>query len=535
MNLPRTSGILLHPTSLPSPFGIGDFGEEAFRFADQLKAAGQGLWQMLPLGPAGSGDSPYQAFSAFAGNALLISPELLVRGGYLSNGDLSDAPRFPIERVDYQPVRDWKLRILTKAYQNFSQNASAEQQQEFKTFCSEHKSWLEDYVLFMALRQEFGTDQSWTTWDKDLVKRDPAALKKWRRQLQDEMACHRFQQFEFYRQWDALRKYCNERSILIMGDIPIYVSHESADVWAHPEQFCLADDGRPTEVSGVPPDYFSETGQLWGNPIYRWSEMERSRFKWWIERFRGTFRLFDLVRLDHFRGFEAYWAVPATEETAVNGQWIKAPGTKLFRAVKKALGELRVVAENLGDITPEVEQMRREFNFPGMAVLQFGFGTDPQAATFRPHNFERELFAYTGTHDNDTVMGWWNSEGGDSTRTPEDVRKEKAIARDYVGPSDEPINWKLVRLLASSVARLAIMPMQDVLGLGSESRMNKPGIGKGNWSWRMTPGAFTEELQRQLRHLSEIYERVPRAPASTNVTVNAAESDGEERHGETTS
>jgi 4-alpha-glucanotransferase len=497
VKLPRMSGILLHPTSLPSPFGIGDFGDEAFLFADQLKASGQGLWQVLPLGQPGSGNSPYQAFSAFAGNPLLISPELLVREGYLSEDDLSGAPPFSRERVDYELVKQWKLPVLSNAYRNFRANASGDQKRQFKEFCSEHKNWLEDYALFMALRQAFGSDQSWTAWDKDLVKRNPAALKRWRRKLRDEMDCQRFQQFEFYRQWDALRKYCNDHGILVMGDIPIYVSHESSDVWAHPEQFCLDEDGRPTEVSGVPADYFSETGQLWGNPIYRWDEMERSRFKWWIERFRGAFRLFDLVRLDHFRGFEAYWAVPANEKTAVNGKWIKAPGTKLFRAVKKALGQLEVVAENLGDITPEVEQMRREFNFPGMAVLQFGM---------RPHNFERELFAYTGTHDNDTVMGWWTSDGGDSTC--KGVCK-KAMALRYFGPSDEPINWKFIRALLGSVAGVAIVPMQDVLGLGSESRMNRPGIGEGNWSWRMSGGAFTREYQERLRGLAEIYERVP--------------------------
>ncbi len=465
---------------------------------------------MLPLGPAGTGDSPYQAFSAFAGNALLISPDLLAREGYLREEDLADAPSFREDRVDFEQVRDWKIPLLTKAYQNFRGHCRPEQKSAFEKFCTEHKAWLEDYALFMALRNDLGTDRSWTSWDRALVKRDRAALRERRRKLKDEIDCQRFQQFEFYRQWDALRTYSKERGILMMGDIPIYVSHESSDVWAHPEQFCLDEECKPTEISGVPPDYFSETGQLWGNPIYRWTEMERSRFKWWIERLRGTFRLVDLVRLDHFRGFEAYWAVPAAEETAENGKWIKAPGEKLFRAAKKALGELAVVAENLGDITPEVEELRRQFGFPGMAVLQFGFGTDPQAATFRPHNFERDVFAYTGTHDNDTVMGWWTSEGGDSTRTPEEVRKEKALARRYLGPSDEPIHWKLIRLLLSSVAHAAIVPMQDVLGLGSESRMNMPGVGEGNWSWRMKPGAFTSEYQKRLRDLAEIYDRVPR-------------------------
>ena len=465
---------------------------------------------MLPLSPPATGNSPYQAFSAFAGNPLLISVERLVREGYLQEHDLAGAPEFPVETVDYDAVREWKMPLLTKASENFLRKASGDQKRAFKTFCSDHKAWLEDYALFIALRNEFGREQSWTSWDKDLVHRKPEALQHARRRLKGELDCQRFQQFEFYRQWDALRNYCAERRLLIMGDIPIYVSHESADVWAHPEQFCLDENGNPTEVSGVPPDYFSETGQLWGNPIYRWDEMERSRFRWWIERLRGTFRLFDMVRLDHFRGFEAYWAVPASEKTAVKGKWVKAPGAQLFRRAKKVLGELQVVAENLGDITPEVEQLRRDFHFPGMAVLQFGFGTDPQASTFQPHNFERDGFAYTGTHDNDTVIGWWSSEGGDSTRSAEDVQKEKAVARRYLGPSDEEINWKLIRVLLASIARAAIVPMQDVLGLGSESRMNMPGKGEGNWAWRMKPGAFARDLRDRLRDMAEIYERVPR-------------------------
>jgi 4-alpha-glucanotransferase len=489
---------------------MGDFGDEAFRFADQLQASGQGLWQMLPLSPPGTGNSPYQSFSAFGGNPLLISLELLVRERYLSEDDLANAPEFPVDRVDYDAVREWKRPLLTKAHQQFSRKASGEQKRAFKKFCSEHKAWLDDFALFIALRNDFGPDRSWTSWDKDLVQRKSDALQEARRQLKSEIDCQKFQQFEFYRQWDALRKHCAERRLLIMGDIPIYVSHESADVWAHPEQFCLDENGKPTEVSGVPPDYFSETGQLWGNPIYRWTEMERSRFRWWIERLRGTFRLFDLVRLDHFRGFEAYWAVPASEKTAVNGKWVKAPGAQLFRQAKKGLRELQVVAENLGDITPEVEQLRRDFHFPGMAVLQFGFGTDPQASTFQPHNFEHDVFAYTGTHDNDTVMGWWSSEGGDSTRSVEDVQKEKCVARRYLGPSEEEINWKLIRVLLASIACAAIVPMQDVLGLGSESRMNMPGKAEGNWAWRMKPGAFTHELQDRLRDMAEIYERIPR-------------------------
>lgn len=490
---------------------------------------------MLPLGPAGAGNSPYQAFSAFAGNPLLISPELLVREGYLQPKDIRDTPCFHEEQVDYDLVGRWKATLLDNAFLNFREHATEAQKKAFNEFCAEHKNWLEDYALFMALRQEFGGDRSWTDWDEPLVKRDRAALRKWQKELKDEIDKQRFLQFEFYRQWDALRNYCAARGIAIMGDIPIYVSHESSDVWAHPEQFYLDEQGKPLQVSGVPPDYFSETGQLWGNPIYHWAEMERSRFKWWIERFRGTFRLFDLVRLDHFRGFEAYWAVPAAEKTAMNGEWIKAPGEKLFRAAKKALGHLQVVAENLGDITAEVEQLRRKFDFPGMAVLQFAFGTDPQAATFRPHNFERELFAYTGTHDNDTVMGWWTSDGGDSTRWAEDVQKEKAVARQYVGPADEAINWKLIRLLWGSVAHAAVVPMQDILGLGSASRMNMPGVGKGNWSWRMKAGAFTLEYQQHLRDLTEIYERMPHRAGESQLGFARARRSAKRPHGQTAS
>ena len=336
----------------------------------------------------------------------------------------------------------------------------------------------------------------------------------WREKLANEIDRQKFWQFEFYRQWDLLRTYSNARSVKLMGDIPIYVAHDSSDVWAHPEHFYLDDAGRPTVISGVPPDYFSATGQLWGNPIYRWPEMERAGFGWWIERFRATFRLFDLVRLDHFRGFQAYWEVPASEKTAVNGQWVEAPGSALFRAVKKELGELEIVAENLGVITPEVEAIRHEFNFPGMAILQFGFGTDPQGPTFRPHNYERDLFAYTGTHDNDTIVGWWNSSGGDSTRSAEEIRKEKDFALLYFGLGPEPIHWKMIRALLGSVARAASMPMQDVLGLGSESRMNKPATLGGNWRWRMRAGAFTPDLQARLHDLCFAFDRMPSSPGA---------------------
>jgi 4-alpha-glucanotransferase len=507
VKLPRCGGILLHPTSLPSPFGIGDFGDEAYRFAGQLADAGQSIWQMLPLGPTGYGDSPYQLFSAFAGNPLLISPELLMGDGFLERHDLDDAPRSSPEAVDFPAVIAWKTGILTTAFRNFSRAATPELRRLYEDFCSEHAGWLDDYALFIALKNFHGIEHIWTEWDQDSVTRQPAALANWREKLSDSIECQKYWQFEFHRQWDALRYYCHERNLKLMGDIPIYVAHDSADVWANPHAFQLDERGRPVVVAGVPPDYFSATGQLWGNPIYRWQEMAEGGYAWWVERFRAMFTQFDLVRLDHFRGFQAYWEVPGGETTSVNGRWVNGPGADLFRAVKTQLGDLEVVAENLGVITREVESIRQEFDFPGMAILQFAFGKDPQGPSFRPHNYVRDLFAYTGTHDNDTAMGWWHSEGGDSTRTPEDVEKEKAFARRYLDTDGAEMNWCLIRALFASVARAAIVPMQDVLGLGAESRMNKPGTLGGNWRWRMAPGAFTAEHGSRLKEYAVMYDR----------------------------
>ena len=509
MRLQRRAGILLHPTSLPSPFGIGDFGEEAFRFLRQLAEAGQTIWQMLPLGPAGYGNSPYAMFSAFAGNPLLISPEMLVHNGLLSQEDLNGAPHFRDDVVEYSRVSEFKLALLRKAHQNFAAKASSEVRHKFDQFCADHKPWLDDYALFIALKSHFG-EKNWTDWDKSLVRRDPSVLYEWQEKLAGEIEVRKYWQFEFFRQWQALRDEAQRLNIQIVGDLPIYVSHDSADVWAHSEQFCLDKDGHSTVVAGVPPDYFSETGQLWGNPLYRWEEMKRAGYEWWIKRFRAAFRLFDLVRLDHFRGFQAYWQVPASEKTAVKGQWIEGPGAALFNEVKKHLGDLRIVAENLGDITPEVEQLRRELDLPGMAVLQFAFsGADPDNA-FLPHNFERNVFAYTGTHDNDTLMGWWTSSGGDSTRSDADVRKEKSFALQYVGDGGEEFQWRLLRSLYSSIAQAAIVPMQDVLGLPSASRMNRPGDGEGNWTWRLPRGAFSPGIQSHLKELAVVYGRAPR-------------------------
>jgi 4-alpha-glucanotransferase len=509
VNLPRCAGILLHVTSIPSAHGIGDFGPEAFRFVDQLAAAGQTLWQVLPLGPIGDGNSPYQSFSAFAGEPLLISLELLAEEGVLSKDDLKDAPAFPAGITEYERVKEWKLPLLKKAYLDFHKTASSEALHLFRQFAANHTLWLDDYALFVALKDKFGRDKNWIDWDKALVQRNPAALADFREELKEEVECQKYWQFIFYRQWDSLRQRCAERDVRIMGDIPIYVSQDSSDVWAHPKQFLLDSNGKPKAVSGVPPDYFSETGQLWGNPIYNWKAIAQSGFQWWIDRFRGTFRLYDALRVDHFRGFEAYWEVPAKEETAVNGKWVKAPGEKLFRAVTASLGKLEIVAENLGVITPEVEALRRKFNYPGMAILQFAFGIEGNAASYRPHNLEREVVAYTGTHDNDTVLGWWDSGGGDSTRSEEDIRKEKEFTLQYLGQDEGPMNWKMIRALEGSVAQVAIVPMQDVLGLGSESRMNRPGVAEGNWGWRMLPDAFTEELQKHLLDLATVYDRLP--------------------------
>ena len=473
----RSSGILLHPTSLPGPYGIGDLGTEAYRFADWLAAAGQRIWQVLPLGPTGYGESPYQLFSAFAGNPLLLSLDTLVPAS-----DLEGMPHFPEDRVDFESVIPWKTALLRQAFDAFHPT------EEFDAFCHDHAAWLDDFARFMALKEANGGVE-WAAWDS-------------RRQADArDIAYHKFLQFEFFRQWHSLKLYCHGLGIRMMGDIPIYVAADSADVWAHREWFRL------DAVAGVPPDYFSATGQLWGNPLYRWDALAKDAYRWWIERMRATLAMFDLVRMDHFRGFEAFWEVPAGETTAIHGRWVKGPGADLFRALEAALGKLPVVAENLGVITPEVEAIRAEFGFPGMAILQFAFGKAPQGPSFRPHNYERNLVAYTGTHDNDTVMGWWHSAGGDSTRTPQDVEEEKARARAYLATDGREINQVMIRALMESVADTVLFPAQDVLGLGSEARMNIPSVASGNWRWRMKPGALGAEHAERLKEMVTLYGR----------------------------
>jgi 4-alpha-glucanotransferase len=507
MKFARASGILLHPTSLPGPHGIGDLGPEAHSFLDFLAAGGHKLWQVLPLNPTGYGDSPFQSFSASAGNPLLINLDQLVAQGVLTKADLTSTLAFPPESVDYGRVIAFKVPLLRKAASNFLESASGADRRRFESFCQANDNWLGDFALFMACKDAHDL-VAWSRWPADIAAHQHEARRVWSARLARDMESIKYWQFEFSQQWGDLRAYAHDLGIRIIGDIPIYVAHDSADVWVNRELFYLDAQGIPSKVAGVPPDYFSATGQLWGNPIYNWPLLEKTGYAWWIERFQSALRLYDIVRIDHFRGFEAYWEVPATEKTAMHGQWVKGPGADLFSKLQAVLGELPIIAENLGVITPEVEAIRHQFGFPGMAILQFAFGNDPQGPSFRPHNYVRDLVAYTGTHDNDTTVGWWNSTGTqDSTRTPEDVVKEHGFARSYLGFTDEPIHWVLIRAVLASVANTAVIPLQDVLGLGSPARMNLPGTSSGNWRWRVRPGALTPEIAARLREMNSVYDR----------------------------
>jgi len=508
VKFPRCSGILLHFTSLPGSRGIGDLGPSAYEFADFLSAAGQKLWQVLPLNPTGYGDSPYQCFSAFAGNPLLISLDRLHDQGSLRASDLIQRAPFPEDFVDYGSVIEFRMTALRRAAQVFFEDGSRADFAAFDHFCESAGPWLEDYALFMALKDTH-QGKPWTSWDPKLRKRDSPDVEEWSRKLRPELQAYKYWQFEFFRQWENLKTYCQEREIRFMGDVPIYIAHDSAEVWADPELFYLDEQGLPTVVSGVPPDYFSATGQLWGNPIYRWDVLAATKYRWWIERFRASLKLFDFVRLDHFRGFESYWEVPAKETTAIRGRWIKGPGADFLSALQTALGALPIVAENLGVITPAVEKLRQQFGLPGMSLLQFAFGNDPQGPSFRPHNYSRDLVAYTGTHDNDTTVGWWASSGADdSIRTPEDVRKEHEYARAYLNfRDDSEINWVMIRTVLASVADVAIVPLQDVLGLGSAARMNLPGTVRGNWKWRYRREMLNSESSERLRSMVNLYAR----------------------------
>lgn len=504
----RVSGVLLHPTSLPSPYGIGDLGPDALAFVDFLAAAGQGVWQMLPLGPTGYGDSPYQCFSAMAGNPMLVSPERLAEEGWITEADLASLACLPREVADFDQLIAPRQQVLARAFAAFEARGTSVQQAAFSVFCDSHAWWLDDVALFLALKEAHDL-RSWTTWPTPLRDRDATALAAARDRHADDIRRHQFVQWQFFTQWQALHEAARARGVEIMGDMPIFVAHDSADVWALPGQFALWPDGRPRAVAGVPPDYFSATGQLWGNPLYRWDEMEADGFAWWIRRVRMTLALVDRVRLDHFRGFVAYWEVPGDAATAMHGVWRQGPGGALFEALSEALGPLPIVAENLGFITPDVEAIRERYGLPGMAILQFAFGTDPQAPAFLPHNYTRDRFAYTGTHDNDTMLGWARGAAGDSTRDAEDVRRERRYAEAYLGATGDQLAWAAIRGVMASVADTAIVPAQDILGLGSEARMNVPGRASGNWRWRMQRGALTDTHARRLRELADLYGRLP--------------------------
>lgn len=504
----RSSGILLHPTSLPGPRGIGELNSEAYRFVDFLVESDQRYWQVLPLGPTGYGDSPYQCFSAFAGNPLLINLDELKEMGLLSAVDFNDAPRFPLDRIDYGGVIDYKLRLLNAAWERLQSNRKSALWDEFHRFCDENNWWLHDYALFMAVKHAH-RGKVWTQWDEDIALRKPEALESWNKKVGHEVGAQKFWQFLFFRQWWAVKTYCYEKGVKIIGDIPIYVAHDSADVWSRPDLYHLDEKGNPTVIAGVPPDYFSKTGQLWGNPIYRWDQMLRNGFQWWIDRFRQILTCVDIVRLDHFRGFEAYWQVSASEDTAINGQWVKGPGAALFETLQYTLGELPIIAENLGVITEDVEELRHRFEFPGMSILQFAFGSDADCIDL-PHNYSKNLVAYSGTHDNDTTVGWWESKGEGSTRSPQQVKKEKDYAKRYLRMDGTEINWTFIQTLMASVAQTVIFPMQDVLGLGTEARMNRPGQSIGNWQWRCKEGQLTESISQRLSELCETYGRVPK-------------------------
>jgi len=496
MLMSRAAGVLLHPTSLPGPHGIGDLGSEAYRFVDFLAAGRQQLWQVLPLGPVGYGNSPYAARSAFAGNPPLISLARLADDGLLSPAELDSIPVAQTGPVDYAAVETTKLAALRRAFEGLARAPEA-LRAEFAEFREANRGWLRDYGLYAALL-EVHRGAPWVEWEPDLARRRPEAVAEAEARLAGEIEFHSFVQFEFFRQWTALRGYAHERGIRIVGDLPIFVAHDSADVWSRPEQFRLKPDGRPIVVAGVPPDYFSKTGQLWGNPIYNWRAMAETGYAWWIDRVRGALAQVDVLRLDHFRGFQAYWEVPATEETAVNGRWVQGPGEKMLGALRGALGELPFIAEDLGVITPPVEALRLRLGLPGMKVLQFAFGIGPRNP-YLPHNYERNCVVYTGTHDNDTTAGWFAS-AGEGTRH---------AARLYLASDGRDIAWDLIRLALASVADWAIVPLQDLLSLGSEARMNTPGRLGENWSWRYEPGQLTQAVADRLAELTEVYGRAP--------------------------
>lgn len=523
----RSSGILLHPTSLPGRYGIGDLGKQSYDFIDFLKRAKQKLWQILPIGHTSFGDSPYQSFSTFAGNPLLISPDELIKEGYLSPGDIS-LINFPANRVSYGEVIKYKTDIYKKAYMAFKEKASKKQLSAYKKFCGDNSSWLDDYSLFISLKNYFIEERRfayeteeyneykknnlktlgkdgvndyfygavWNSWPQDIKDKEKQAIEKWNKTLGDDIGFYKFLQYEFFRQWLNLKQYANQNGISVIGDIPIYVAADSADTWSNCVLFEINKKGFPDEVAGVPPDYFSKTGQLWGNPIYKWDEHRKTGYEWWIARIKSVLSLVDIVRIDHFRGFDTYWAVPYGEETAVNGKWKKGPGEEIFRRIEEALGDLPIIAEDLGDLNEDVIMLRKSLGFPGMKILQFAF--DSNKSDYLPHNYkDSNTVVYTGTHDNDTTVGWYNS-------TNDNVRD---YYRRYLNVSGDDVAWDLIKLAYCSCADTVIIPVQDLMSLDSGSRMNTPSVAAGNWQFRYSEGMLNEHIAERLSYLADLYNR----------------------------
>ena len=512
MELTRSAGILLHPGSLPSDYCIGELGSSAFRFIDYLVQCGVGLWQILPLGPTGYGNSPYAALSAFAGNPYLISLEKLKTDGFLTEENLSSYPGADSGQVDYNLVSSWKLPLLEKGAQNFLDDKNNSKREEYDSFCTENSEWLDDFSLFIVIKDHYDaiaekervSDSRWNYyWDKKIILKEKKTELEWIKKYKNEIEIKKVLQYFFYSQWISLKKYANDRGIKVIGDIPIYVAACSSDLWSNRKMFHVDNNGHQTVEAGVPPDYFSKTGQLWGNPIYKWDEHEAEGFLWWTKRIKGMLKLVDIVRIDHFIGLEAYWEVPADAPTAETGQWVKAPGRKLFKTLQNKLGSLPFIAEDLGVLTPEVEELRDSFNFPGMKILQFAFTFDDKGKQdnknmFLPFTYSKNSVVYTGTHDNDTTRGWYNSIND----------RERDLVRRYLGRSGDDIVWDLIRGALSSVSDYAIIPMQDILNLDTESRMNTPStLKEENWSWRMSNTDMTDFTAARLKGMIEIYGR----------------------------
>jgi len=473
MKMKRSSGIILHPTSLPGPDGIGDLGPETFRWIDFLAESGCSLWQVLPLGPTGYGDSPYQCFSAFAGNPYLISPTMLLDDGLLGFEHLSKRPGFDPEVINFSEMMVWKNTLFEIAFKRFLKSGRKNLISEYHKFLSSQSYWLDDFSLFMAIKKIEG-GIAWKDWPSNLRMKEPKALKVFLQEYKTSVEYQRFLQFIFFRQWNSVKSYAKSKGVMIIGDIPIFIAYDSADAWSHPEMFYLNAKGLPRVVAGVPPDYFSPTGQLWGNPLYRWAYHKKNGYTWWIQRIKNALEQFDILRMDHFRGFANYWEIPAGNPTAEIGRWVKGPGDSFFRAVLSALGSLPIIAEDLGEITPDVFALRDKFELPGMKVIQFAFASDPDDP-FLPHNYSTHCVAYTGTHDNDTSLGWYENA----------TESERDLIRRYLARSGSDISWDMIRAVWSSVAFMAIVPMQDLLCLGQKARMNFPGKLGGNWNWRM--------------------------------------------------